>query len=86
MVGCHRPDAAWTDLNLYLLDQSLAPQIAAEIDVPCGGGKFCKDLILESLIGLDNGKVTGELDVCVDMIIEDAVPTGYPQPWSPRLR
>jgi hypothetical protein len=70
-VGDHRGVAA--DLNLYLLDQSLAPQIAAEIDVPCGGGKFCKDLILESLIGLDNGKATGELDVCVDIIIEDAV-------------
>lgn len=68
VVG-HRGASA--DLISYLLDQSLAPQIAAEIGIPCAGGKFCRDRILESLIGVHDGNAIDELGVCTEVIIED---------------
>ncbi|MEN6395135.1 MAG: hypothetical protein ABFC78_01470 [Methanoregula sp.] len=69
-IAEHRGIAA--DLQVYQLDQSLAPQVAAGIDRPCAGGLFYQDRIRASLCGLCDTAVTDEIDVETTRLQEDA--------------
>jgi hypothetical protein len=66
----HRGETA--DILTYQLDQSLAPQIPAGIQVLCAGGAFYGSRILAALGGVVDRKVTGEIHVDLAAIIEDA--------------
>jgi hypothetical protein len=61
------------DIITYLLDQSLAPQVPAGISVPCAGGRFYKNRIMECLLGVEGGKATDETDLDSQPIREDAI-------------
>jgi hypothetical protein len=50
------------DLTTFLLEQSLEPQVQVGIDRPCAGGVFYRDRWLESLVGIREGVITGEMD------------------------
>jgi hypothetical protein len=69
-IADHRGTPA--DIITYLLDQSLAPQLAAGIISPCAGGRFYKNRIMECLAGVKEGKATGEIHLNPHAIIEDA--------------
>jgi hypothetical protein len=69
-IAEHRGTLA--DLTTYQLYQSLAPQLAAGIEHPCAGGKFCADRIRSSLLGVTGGCATEEIAVHADGLIEDA--------------
>jgi len=69
-IADHRGTPA--DIITYLLDQSLAPQLAAGIISPCAGGRFYKNRIMECLAGVEEDKVTGEIHLNPHAIIEDA--------------
>lgn len=69
-VGTHRGTAA--DILTYFLDQSLAPQISAEIMTACAGGRFYKNRIMGCLSGIEDGKVTDEVSLDTQKIREDA--------------
>jgi hypothetical protein len=69
-IADHRGTPA--DIITYLLDQSLAPQLAAGIISPCAGGRFYKNRILECLAGVEEGKAFGEIHLNPHAIIEDA--------------
>ena len=60
------------DILTYMLDQSLEPQVTAGIMVPCAGGRFYKNRILQCLVGVDGRKATGEIDLDPQAICEDA--------------
>ena len=60
------------DLTTFRLYQSLAPQLAAGIGHPCAGGKFCADHIRSSLLGVKEGRVTDEIAVHTEALVEDA--------------
>ena len=60
------------DIVTYRLDQSLAPQVSAEIQSPCAGGKFYADRIRQCITGINNNKAVGELHIDTPAIIEDA--------------
>ena len=66
----HRGTAA--DIITYLLDQSLEPQVTAGIMAPCAGGRFYKNRIMESLLGVEGRKATGEIGLDSHAISEDA--------------
>lgn len=69
-VAAHRGTAA--DLTTYRLLHSLIPQLETGIDLPCAGGKFMADRILECLIGVTGKKCTGELGVRSDALAGDS--------------
>ena len=69
-IADHRGTPA--DMITYLLDQSLAPQLAAGITSPCAGGRFYRNRILECLADVEGGRVTGEIHLNPHAIIEDA--------------
>jgi hypothetical protein len=69
-IAEHRGKAA--DLTTYRLFQSLAPQLSAGIGLPCAGGKFMKDRILESLSGITGNKTVDEIRVGKDELTRDA--------------
>ncbi len=69
-IAEHRGSTA--DIITYLLDQSLEPQVSAGIMAPCAGGRFYKNRIMQSLLGVDGRKATGEIDLDSYAIIEDA--------------
>jgi hypothetical protein len=69
-IAGHRGSTA--DIITYLLDQSLEPQLSAGIIAPCAGGRFYKNRIMQSLLGVDGRKATGEIDLDSYAIIEDA--------------
>lgn len=69
-IAEHRGTMA--DLTTYQLYQSFAPQLAAEIGLPCAGGKFCADRIRSSLLGLEGRRITDEIAVHTDAVREDA--------------
>lgn len=69
-IAEHRGVAA--DLHSYLLEESLAPQCDAGIGMPCAGGRFMKDRILESLIGVKDGKAVDEMHVDTGPLVNDA--------------
>jgi hypothetical protein len=60
------------DIITYLLDQSLAPQLEAGIISPCAGGRFYRNRIMECLVGVEEGRVIGEIHLNPHAIIEDA--------------
>jgi hypothetical protein len=49
------------DLLLFQLEKTLIPQIDAGIGIPCAGGPFYEERILESSRGIREGMITGEL-------------------------
>lgn len=59
------------DLTVFLLEQSLTPQQDAGITVPSAGGKFYRNHLLESLLGLDGLAITSEIGVNPDTVISD---------------
>ena len=69
-IAEHRGTMA--DLTTYQLNQSLAPQLEAGIGHSCAGGKFYADRIRASLLGVADGRVTDEIAVHTDALIEDA--------------
>jgi hypothetical protein len=69
-IAEHRGTLA--DLTTFQLYQSLAPQLAAGIEHPCAGGKFCAVHMRSSLVGLKEGRVTDEIAVDTEALIEDA--------------
>jgi hypothetical protein len=60
------------DLMTFMLEQSLGPQIGAGIDIPCAGGMFYRDRVLESLRGIEEGVITGELEGDPSEVSDDA--------------
>ncbi len=60
------------DIITFLLDQSLAPQVSAGVLEPCAGGRFYKNRIMGSLLGVANGKATDETGLDSRAISEDA--------------
>lgn len=79
-IPCVADLAAWiaehrgtlADIITYLLDRSLHPQTEAGILAPCAGGRFYKSRIMDSLLGVEGGKVTGEIALDCPAIREDA--------------
>jgi hypothetical protein len=69
-IAEHRGMAA--DIVTYLLDRSLAPQVAAGINTPCAGGKFYGTRIQQCLAGITGTAAVGELHVDTPAITEDA--------------
>ena len=79
-----RPDvaalAAWiaehrgrtADIVTYLLEQSLAPQLPAGVQLPCAGGKFYAQRLKDCLHGVRDGRITDELGLDPGAVIEDA--------------
>jgi hypothetical protein len=49
------------DLTRYMFQKPLSYQRDAEVDIPCAGGIFYRDRLVECLAGIDNGQITGEL-------------------------
>lgn len=49
------------DLLLFRVEKTLTPQINANIGMPCAGGPFYDERILECTRGVQEGLVTGEL-------------------------
>ncbi|HZK29634.1 MAG TPA: hypothetical protein VFC43_00145 [Methanoregula sp.] len=60
------------DIITYLLDQSLAPQVSAGILAPCSGGRFYKNRIVASLLGVREGNATDEIGLDSRAVSEDA--------------
>jgi hypothetical protein len=69
-IAEHRGTMA--DLTTFQLFRSFAPQLAAGIGYPCAGGKFCADRIRSSLYGVAGTRVTEEITVHTEALIEDA--------------
>jgi hypothetical protein len=70
-ITAHRGTAA--DIITYLLDQSLEPQVSAGVLAPCSGGRFYKNRIMASLLGVKDGNVTEEIGLDFHALSEDAV-------------
>jgi hypothetical protein len=60
------------DIITYLLDQSISPQVSAEIGVPCAGGKFYAERVRQCIDGVRDNRAVGELHVDTPAITEDA--------------
>jgi len=69
-ITANRGTAA--DIITYLLDQSLAPQVSAGVTIPCSGGRFYKNRIMASLLGVREGKATDEIGLDFRSVSEDA--------------
>jgi len=71
-VADHRGTKA--DLMAYQLDVSLGPQLAEGVTLPCAGGLFCRERVVENLVGLneDRDTVTGEIDCEGMALVADA--------------
>lgn len=65
----HRGRAA--DITTYRCDQSLAPQVEAGIGIACAGGKFTAAHVIESILGIEDTKATGEFHVQAGPLRED---------------
>jgi hypothetical protein len=59
------------DLTTFMLEESLKPQVQAGIGRPCAGGVFYLDRWLESLIGVSEGVITGEMDMDPSLLRSD---------------
>jgi len=64
------------DILSFLLEKSLVPQKEAGVTVPCAGGRFCRERVLASLIGLEGQAVTGEIGVDPGAYIADTADAG----------
>ena len=69
-ISGHRGTAA--DIITYQLDQSLSPQLPAEIQSPCAGGRFYRERILGGMAGVEDGKATAEISLDPHEIYRDA--------------
>jgi hypothetical protein len=69
-IAKHRGITA--DIITYLLDQSISPQVSAEIGLPCAGGKFYADRVRQCMDGVRDNRAVGELHIDTPAIIEDA--------------
>jgi hypothetical protein len=49
------------DLLLFRVEKTLTPQLGAGIGMPCAGGPFYEERILECTQGVQEGLITGEL-------------------------
>jgi hypothetical protein len=49
------------DLLLFRMEKTLVPQVDAGIGMPCAGGPFYEERILECVRGVKEGLITGEL-------------------------
>jgi len=70
-VAKHRGKSG--DLISFQLDQTLTPQLSAGVSIPCCGGKFYRDRIMECLIGIQNNQAVNEIGISTTPVIEDAV-------------
>lgn len=61
------------DITTYHLESSLLPQLDAGIDLPCAGGLFFGSRLKESLEGVIEETITGELDYIPDILVADAI-------------
>ena len=61
------------DITTYHLESSLLPQLDAGIDLPCAGGLFFGARLKESLEGVNEETITGELDYTPDVLVADAI-------------
>ncbi len=61
------------DLTTYLLDRSFSPQMEPGVDIPCSGGMFYRKRIIESIEGLENNSIIGEMSSDPSRVAEDAV-------------
>jgi hypothetical protein len=59
------------DLISFQLNQSLAPQLPAGVSMPCCGGIFYQDRIMECLIGIQNNRAVNEIGIITTAVIED---------------
>jgi hypothetical protein len=59
------------DLTTFMLEQSLDPQVQPGIGLPCAGGVFYRDRWLESLIGVSEGVITGEMEMDPSLLRSD---------------
>jgi hypothetical protein len=69
-VAEHRGRTA--DIITYLLEQSLAPQLAAQIQLPCAGGAFYAGRIRDCLHGIKHSRIIDDLSLDPGPIVEDA--------------
>jgi len=69
-IAEHRGRTA--DLVTYRLWQSLAPQVPAGIGLPCAGGRFYEDRILQCLAGVTDKSAAGEIHADTPAVIEDS--------------
>lgn len=60
------------DLTSYQLETLLVPQIEAGITLPCGGGRFYQDRLLESFSGIEGRTLTGETGIRPGLLSADA--------------
>jgi len=61
------------DLISFYLDQSLSVQLSSEITIPCAGGIFYKDRIMDSLMGIDSKAVVDEIAIKIEAVTKDAL-------------
>ncbi len=80
------------DLARYRFQKPLIYQREVNVDIPCAGGIFYRDRLLECLAGIDNGKITGELglnpglmktDICE--VVRKTDPLWVAMPGTDRL-
>ena len=69
-IAEHRGRTA--DIITYLLEQSLAPQLAAEIQLSCAGGAFYAGRIRECLRGIKGHWIIDDLSLDPAPVVEDA--------------
>lgn len=61
------------DLVSFLLEEGLAPQQDAGVNLPCAGGLFYAERWKESISGLTGGVITGELGIMPEYLPDDAL-------------
>jgi hypothetical protein len=69
-IATHRGHMA--DITTYLMEESLAPQVSAVIQIPCAGGKFYAGRVRDCLRGLRGNRIMEELSLDTAPVIEDA--------------
>jgi hypothetical protein len=69
-IAVHRGRTA--DIITYLLEQSLAPQVSAEIQLSCAGGTFYAGRIRDCLLGIKGSRIIDDLSLDPGPIVEDA--------------
>ncbi|HOT04137.1 MAG TPA: hypothetical protein PK069_08155 [Methanolinea sp.] len=60
------------DLTSFLLEKGLLPQKEAGVGFPCAGGKFYRERMFESISGIKEGYITGELGSIPGFVEDDA--------------
>ncbi|HNL85558.1 MAG TPA: hypothetical protein PKH71_00225 [Methanoregulaceae archaeon] len=60
------------DLTTFRLEAELVPQIDAGVGIPCAGGKFYQDRLIDSFIGTEGRVITGEIGYDSFPLVKDA--------------